>query len=380
MIRAAWISAFPLVSLLGLMGLAGCGSSCAAHGAPPVGDQGPKDAIKVDANSPRMKFIKIEPATESDASGAMTLTGKIAFDEDHTQRVASPLDGRATAILVKPGDTVRSGQPMVEMSSPDVAQLQADAQKAQQDMQIAERTVDRLRKLRVEGAVAEKDLAQAEADLHKTTSDTARTTAHLRSIGVSPTDPALGVALFARVAGTVVERNVLVGQEVRADAPSPLLTISNLETVWAYADVYEQDLGLVQPGATVAVHVAAYPGEAFPGTIGHLGDVVDPVSRTVKLRCVIPNKGSRLKPEMFAQIELTSSGGQKVVTIPSRAVLSDADHARVVVASDDNIFRLRVVQVGPELQGKVRVLDGLKAGERLVVDGALFLKNEIENR
>ena len=375
--RVAWISFAQLALTLSLTG---CASSCSAHGAPPPGDPGPEGAIRVDANSPRMKFIKVEAAEESDATSAMTLTGKVAFDEDHTQRVASPLDGRATAILVKAGDTVRIGQPLVEMSSPDVAQLQADAQKAQQDMQIAQRTVERLRKLRVEGAVAEKDLAQAEADLHKTTSDGARTTAHLRSIGISPTDPALGVALYARVAGTVVERNVLVGQEVRADAPSPLLTVSNLETVWTYADVYEQDLGLVQPGAKVVVRVPAYPGEAFPGTIGHLGDVVDPVSRTVKLRCVVPNPGGRLKPEMFAKVELTSSGGVKVVTIPARAVLSDADHSRIVVASDDGLYRLRVVQVGPEINGKVRVLEGLKPGERLVTEGGLFLKNEIENR
>src|ERR1019366_734563 len=93
----------------------------------------------------------------------------------------------------------------------------------------------------------------------------------------------------AQIAGTVVERNVLLGQEVRADATTPLLTITNLDTVWVLADVYEQDLGLVQTGAAVAVRVPAYPNQSFPGTIAHLGDVVDTTSRTVKLRCVVPN-------------------------------------------------------------------------------------------
>src|SRR5262249_11142038 len=158
---------------------------------------------------------------------------------------------------------------------------------------------------RSEGAVSDKDLVQAEADLNKAKSEAARASAHIRSLGISATDPTFAATIRAGVTGTVVERNVLVGQEVRADAVTPLITISNLETVWVRADVYEQDVALLQPGAAVAVHVAAYPGESFPGTIGHLGDVVDPTSRTVKLRCVVPNPNLRLKPEMFAKIDLT---------------------------------------------------------------------------
>jgi cobalt-zinc-cadmium efflux system membrane fusion protein len=304
----------------------------------------------------------------------------VAFDEDHTQRVASPLDGRATALLVKPGDKVTIGQALVELSSPQVAQLQADAQKAEQDLTLAQRTVERQRKLRADGATSEKELLQSEADLKKLTSDVGRATAQLRALGVSASDPTVGVALRARVAGTIVERNVLVGQEVRADASTPLLTITNLDVVWVLADVYEQDLGMVQEGVQVNVRVPAYPSEVFPGTVGHVGDVLDPQSRTVKVRCIVKNPDRRLKPEMFAKIELTESAGKKVLVVPSRAILSDADSSRIVVAGADNVYRLRVVQVGPEVGGKIRILDGVKAGERIVTDGALFLKNEIDNR
>jgi cobalt-zinc-cadmium efflux system membrane fusion protein len=207
-----------------------------------------------------------------------------------------------------------------------------------------------------------------------------RATAQLRALGVSASDPTVGVALRARVAGTVVERNVLVGQEVRADATTPLLTITDLDVVWVLADVYEQDLGLVQEGVGVNVRVPAYPVDAFPGTVGHVGDVLDPSSRTVKVRCIVKNPDRRLKPEMFAKIELVEASGKKVLVVPSRAILSDADHSRIVIAGDDNVYRLRTVQVGPEVGGKVRILDGAKAGEKLVTEGALFLKNEIDNR
>ncbi len=364
--------------ILAASSVAGCSKPAAAESG--EGASQKSDSLKLEPGSPRMKFIKVETLEDSNAAAVVTLTGRVAFDEEHTQRVSSPLDGRATSLLVKPGDKVKVGQSLIELSSPQVAQFQSDVQRANQDADIAQRTVDRAHKLRGDGAVSEKDLAQAEADLNKAKSEVARTAAHIRSLGISASDPTVAAALRAGVAGTVVERNILVGQEVRADAPLPLLTISNLETVWVLADVYEQDLGLVQAGAAVAVRVSAYPGEAFPGTIGHLGDVVDPTSRTVKLRCVVPNPGVRLKPEMFAKVELTETGGKKVLVVPSRAILNDSEHSRVVMATADNVFQMRVVQVGPETGGKVRILDGVKAGEKIVTEGALFLKNEIDNR
>jgi cobalt-zinc-cadmium efflux system membrane fusion protein len=367
--------------MLGLVAILGTG--CGRHAAAETPENAAAPApgtVVVEPGSARAKFIKVDAVQESDAAATVTLTGRVAFDEDHTQRVSSPLDGRATSLLVKPGDRVKVGQSLIELTSPQVAQFQSDAQKAQQDADIAQRTVDRAHKLHTEGAVSDKDLAQAEADLNKAKSEAARASAHMRALGISPSDPTVGVAIRAGVAGTVVERNVLVGQEVRQDATVPLLTISNLETVWVLADVYEQDLSLLSPGAAVNVKVAAYPGEAFPGTIGHLGDVVDPTSRTVKLRCVVPNPDSRLKPEMFAKIELTGTGGKKVIVVPSRAVLNDSEHSRVVVADADNLFRMRVVQVGPETGGVVRVIEGLRPGEHVVTEGALFLKNEIDNR
>jgi cobalt-zinc-cadmium efflux system membrane fusion protein len=339
----------------------------------------PKGSIQIEKGSPKVKFIKIETLQESDAAGTVQLTGRVTFDEDHTQRVSTPLDGRVTAVLVKPGDKVTLRQRLVLLSSPFVGQLQSDAQRAQQDLVLAQKTVDRAHKLKADGAISEKEVVQVETDLAKAKSAYGQTTTHLSALGVSATDPAVSVALYAQVAGTVVERNVLVGQEVRADAPLPLVTVSNLDTVWVFADVYEQDLGLVQEGGTVGVRVPAYPAEVFPGTIGHLGEVLDPLSRTVKLRCVVPNPGARLKPEMFAKVELTGATGKKVIVVPSKAILSDTQSSSVVVAGNDDIYTLRKVEIGGEVDGKVRVLSGLKAGERVVTDGAIFLKNEIDH-
>jgi cobalt-zinc-cadmium efflux system membrane fusion protein len=352
---------------------------CTARATPAAADERARDFIRLDPGSPRLNYVKVEVAQEMDAAPSVQLTGRIAFDEDHTQRVASPIDGRATRILVQLGDTVKNGQPLIELTSSQAAALQADVQKTEQDLSIAEKAVERANKLRLEGAISDKDAAQIDADFKKAKAEAARANAQLRLLSLPATGTNQNASIRARTSGTVVERNVLVGQEVRADAVTPLLTITDLGTVWVLADLYEQDLGVVGTGAAVRVHVPAYPGESFPGTVGHVGDVLDATTHTVKLRCVLSNPGNRLKPEMFARIELTSSGQRKAILLPSRAILTDSQHTRVIVATEGNVYRQRVVETGPEVDGKVRVLSGITPGERIVTDGAIFLKREMES-
>jgi len=360
---------------LGCLAVSGCSSKTT----PAMAAERSRESIRLEPGNPRLQFIKIETVKETDAAPVIRLTGKVGFDEDRTQRVASPIDGRATRILIELGDHVKAGQALLEIASPHVSEVQADAQKSLQDLDIATKALDRATKLKQEGAVSEKEAAQAEADFRKAKSESARTNAQLRSLSVSASDPTTTAAIRAQIPGTVVERNILVGQEVRADAAQPLLTISNLSVVWVMADVYEQDLSMVRKGDTVKIHVPAYPDKAFDGKVDYVGDVLDPVSRTVKLRCTVPNPDTRLKPEMFAKIELSDLGDKKAIVLPSSAVLTDSEHTRVFVSGNDHVYRQRIVTVGPEVDDHVRVLAGLNLGEQVVTDGAIFLKREMES-
>jgi cobalt-zinc-cadmium efflux system membrane fusion protein len=345
-----------------------------------LGQEAAADFVRYPPGKAPLGFIKIEAAHQAAGTTAVSLPGRVTFDEDRTQRVASPIDGRAVRIAVKLGDNVKAGQPLIQLWSPSVGQLQADAQKALSDLSLSEKSLDRVHKLQADGAIAEKEVAQAESDHRKAKSDLGRTSAQLKALGVSPTDPAVNVALRAQIPGTVVDRNVLVGQELRADQATPLLTISSLDTVWVLADVYEQDLGLVHEGDKVTVTVPAYPGDTFSGNVKHIGDVVDPSSRTVKIRCVIANPQHRLKPEMYAKVVVENLSDAKSIRIPSRAVLNEGDSSLVVVATEGETFRLRHVDVGPESDGFVRVLKGVIPGEMIVTDGAIFMKREIESQ
>jgi membrane fusion protein, heavy metal efflux system len=376
-----WVRPGLAAALVLAAAAAGCGKSHGEEGGDKTaGDEKSADFIRYAPGHAPLDFIKIETVKEVAGSTSVTLPGRVSFDDDHTQHVASPIDGRAVGILVKLGDHVRAGQPLIQMSSPNVGQLQADAQKAMSDLTVASKSIDRVHKLAADGAVAEKEVAQAESDFHKARSDYARSTVQLKALGVSPTDPAVGAALRAQIPGVVVERNVLVGQEVRADQATPLITVSSLDTVWVLADAYEQDLSLVAEGDGVTIRVPAYPGETFRGTVKHIGDVLDPTSRTVKIRCVASNPGHRLKPEMFAKVDVENTTGRKFITVSAKAVLNEGDKSVVIVATEGNVFRARRVDVGPETDGQVRILGGLTPGEKIVSDGAIFMKREIETQ
>ena len=282
------------IACAGLAAAAACGKARTEEEGGGAGTEKPRDFIRYDPGHVPLDFIKIATVAESSGATSVSLPGRVTFDEDHTQRVASPIDGRAVAILVKLGDRVRAGQPLVSLSSPSVGQIQAEAQKALSDLTLSEKSSERVHKLQAEGAVADKEVAQAEGDLRKARSDYGRATTQLKALGLSPSDPAVNAALRAQIPGVVVERNVLVGQEVRADQATALLTISSLDNVWVLADAYEQDLGLVQEGDLVSIEVPAYPGETFPGKVGHIGEVINPATRTVKIRCLVANPGQRI--------------------------------------------------------------------------------------
>jgi len=178
----------------------------------------------------------------------------------------------------------------------------------------------------------------------------------------------------------VVERTALPGSEVRADAAAPLVTISDLSRVWVLADVYERNLAYVKAGQTADLTVASYPGTVFKARIDHVGDVVDPQTRTVKIRLSAENREHRLKPEMFARVTLPLEGPHAAVTVPSSAVLTDGENNVVMVVTGENRFAKRNVEVGAQMDGRTTIISGVHPGERVVVEGALFLKAELENR
>jgi RND family efflux transporter MFP subunit len=187
------------------------------------------------------------------------------------------------------------------------------------------------------------------------------------------------VPVLSPIRGVVIERHVTDGQFVQSDS-NPLLAVADLSAVWVVGDVFERDLSLVMASDSTVITTTAYPGEQFDGRVDYVSDVIDPMTRTAKIRVSVPNPKGRLKPEMFAAIALGVGGSKRVLTVPAKAVFTEGGRSWVYVATSDRHFRRRLVDVDQDQGVNRRVRSGLRSGERVVTDGGLLLREEEEKR
>jgi len=345
----------------------------------PENDDDPKVAgqvIEYPASVRTLPGVVGQPV-KSGGDRMLSMPGRLVWNEDKTVRVASPFAGRVMDILVQPGTTVKAGQALAMLTSPDFGSAQADARKAAADGAVASKALARQRELYEAGIVAQKDLEQAQADNARAAADQQRTQAALRMYGASGGD---GVnqrfALRSPIDGLVVERNINPGMELRPDQQqdAPLFLITDPTTLWAQLDAAEADLGHFKPGVTVRLSSAAYPGETFTGTVVKIADYVDPASRSVKVRLSVPNADHRLKAEMFVTAKIQAASFQGI-SVPSKAVFLADNNNYVFVRTAPNKFERREVKLGVTMPGTAEVVEGLKEGDVVITDGNLYLQD-----
>jgi cobalt-zinc-cadmium efflux system membrane fusion protein len=360
--------------------LAGCGKT------PPPNAEAPSprvegDVITFAAGAPQLASFALEPAAR-EAAAPVSVTGRLAWNEDVTVRVFPPVGGRVVTLKGSVGARVAAGDVLAELSSPDFGQAQADAARAAADLAAAQRTKHRAARLYERGAAPRKDLDAADSDLARARAEASRTSARLARWGgdvASLADPARGPDQLFRLAsplpGVVVERNVNPGQEARPDAAAPLFVVTNPRSLWVWLDVTERDLVLLQPGDRLVVRSAAWPDRTFPGRLDLVGDALDPVTRTVRARGAVDNSEGLLKAEMYVTVEVSGKSARPATVVPARAILTDGVGRVCFVEAGAGRFRRTRVTVGAERDGKVPVFSGLPEGGRVVTDGSLLLSS-----
>jgi cobalt-zinc-cadmium efflux system membrane fusion protein len=347
------------------------------------------------------KAIETEIVTTAPISGAVTATGKIDVPEDRAAVIGPVNEGRIVKLYAGQGSKVRKGQKLADLESADIDQAEADYLKAVADaenakrsaaaeIKLAQQTYDRTKALYEKTVVPGKNLQSAEHDLevakataeNNAASTKATLTAarrHLLILGLNDAaidalanKPGLAAtfALNSPIDGTVVERNATIGATVGTDAN--VFKIIDTSRVWVDANVFEKDLPRIRVGQGVKLNVTAFPGTTFSGRVIFINSVVDPDSRTVKVRTEVPNPDGRLKPEMFANIEIITDVNSTAISVPQSAVLEDGGKSVVFVA-EGNTYKQRQVQLGIKNGDRVEIIDGLNAGDKVVVKGNYLL-------
>ncbi|RZT36748.1 efflux RND transporter periplasmic adaptor subunit [Cupriavidus agavae] len=373
--HAAALRKAAVVALCALA-LAACGKKEVADN-----DDDPKISGQTIAYPASVKTLPgiVGQPVQSGGDRMLNMPGRLVWNEDRTVRMASPFAGRVMEILVQPGASVKAGQPLAMLTSPDYGLAQADARKAAADSAVAAKSLARQRELYDAGIIAQKDFEQAQADSARAAADTQRTQAALRMYGAGGGDAVnQRFALRSPIDGLVVERNINPGMEVRPDQQpnAPLFLITDPTTLWAQLDAAEADLGLFKPGIDVELHSAAYPGEAFKGTVVKIADYVDPASRSVKVRLSVPNADRRLKAEMYVTAKVQAASFQGI-SVPSKAVFlaDNKNYVFVRTSAAPIVFERREVRLGVTLPGTTEVVSGLSAGDVVITDGNLYLQD-----
>ncbi len=323
-----------------------------------------------------VQVVTIEPTT---LNHTLRLTGTVAYNAFNTTPVITQVGGPVSRILVVPGQHVKAGEPMLDVSSPDYSQLLDAYLKAADASRLAEKNYSRAQDLYQHHAIAERDLEQAESDRTQARADLNAAEQGMKILGIkNPQDLAKApssalIPVLAPISGEVVERLVQPGQVVQA-GQTQAFTITDLSTVWVLANVYQTDLAYVRDGDNVVVETDAYPGK-FHGRISYVSPALDPNTRTLQARILVDNPGEKLKKDMYCTVTVTAGVLSNVVAVPNSSVLRDDNNQPFVyVATGQNQFGRRDVELGESQNGRTQITKGISVGDRVVGDGSLFLQ------
>jgi cobalt-zinc-cadmium efflux system membrane fusion protein len=329
------------------------------------------DKIVIPADSPLRSRIAFAPAATRTVGARISVPGQVEADPARTVAVLAPLSGRLAELKVGLGDRVAAGQVLAVIDSPDLAQAYDDEEKAADQLALAEKTLKRQQQQAI-GVASDHDLDQARSDYAQALAEHTRTSARLKDVGAEPADRRR-LVVRAPVAGSVTTLAAAQGAMIN-DPSQPLMTLSDLSTVWVTALVPEQSLGALSKGQAAEVTLDAYPGKVLSGKVAFLSDVVEPDSRRDKVRIAFANPELALKPNMFATVTLKGAEQTQVV-VPTSALLMNNDRTTLFVETGDWVFERRVVDLTLEEGLEVAVSSGVKPGEQVVVKGGILLND-----
>jgi len=355
----------------------------------------------------QLEGLKIHTVENLPFHGEQVTDGTIASNDDATTPVFSPYSGHVTKLLAKLGDNVAKGAPLMALEASEFVQGQNDLIAAasalsasQAQAKVAEAAEKRQHELYLAKGGAMKDWLQSQADLataqgnlHSAEVALAAARNRLRILGKSDEEiAALETAgpaqkmnpeavVRAPIAGTVIARQVGLGQNIEsaaAGASNPVYTVANLQTVWLLANVREADAPLMKPGSQVEVTVSAWPGRVFKAKLAWVGPTVDPNTHRLPVRAEIDNRDGALKPAMFASFRIATGDASSAPGVPDSAIVHEGEETRVFVLNGDGTIALRKIVIGRTSGDMVEAVSGLRAGEKVVSAGALFIDRAVE--
>lgn len=357
--------------------------------------------VRLSAELQKTGGVAVVPVERRSVPITFRANGRLVSDEEKTHKVGAIVDGRVVRIYVNIGDRVRKGQVLARLHSHDIHESRSSYQKAKLELArletqrtYVEKNRDRTRRLLDLKAASQEQFDHAESELKTILAaiesaklEVVRTRLHLEEFleinAEEHPDHKPGefeheddtAPVKAPADGIVLSRTVSSGSVAKPG--DDLFVISDLSSIWMLAAIPEENMARIRPGMNAQVLVRAFDDRAFPGRVTRIGDQLDPATRTVQARIVLPNPRGELKPEMYATVEIASPGTGEALYVPQESIQEMNGHSIVFVAGQPGRFHVRPVQTGSRTDGTIAIVSGLAAGDRVVSRGAFLLKSEM---
>lgn len=374
-------TAFCSVLALLLFNLSGCkhGGDTSSEGPQPVTVQevGGSNAVHVEGGE---RFSLVD-ASLMQVQSQLQVTGSVSPDVSREIPVLSLANGRVVALHVGLGNTVRKGELVMEVQSPDVTTAFDAYLKAVNDEHLTDVVLERDKLLFDKGAIAKAQLDMAQNGEDDAKADLTAAEQQLKILGVDKKKPGETVRVYAPASGVVISQNVTAAGAagISYAGSGGSLTIADLSHVWVICDVYENDLASVRMGQKVDLRINAFPGKVFSGTISDIGAQLDPSLRTAKVRIQVENPGGLLRLGMFATGTIAGSKATSQTAVPASAVLQLHDRSYVFEPVSKDTFKKVEIKTGATLAGGLVQVQGIGAGQK-VVENALDLENTADQQ
>ncbi|MBS1782076.1 MAG: efflux RND transporter periplasmic adaptor subunit [Bacteroidetes bacterium] len=310
----------------------------------------------------------------------LSLSGEVNFNENSVIKIFPRGSGQVLESKVSLGDKVRRGQVLAVIRSADVAGNYADLNSTTADVMIAKRQLDNTEGLYQNGIASEREFTEAKENYQKALSAKNKVVSAININGGGNSNANGQYILTSPIDGYVVEKKINAGDFIRPDNGENLFTISDLKDVWVMANVYETDIPKVRQGYSVKVIPSAYGDKVLYGKIDQVSQVIDPQSKAMRVRIVLPNNDMLLKPDMFVRVVVSNVEGTRALCIPSKSLISQEGKNYVVIYNSKNDLKVSEVSVLHTVNNQTFVGGGVEAGQWLVTDKQLFIFNELVSK
>jgi cobalt-zinc-cadmium efflux system membrane fusion protein len=369
-----------------LSGLAATGCHKSQAAAEPAPSQPPPGEVWLSQQQVVDGKIDVQVVTDQDVDDTILTSGRVALDDLRSGHIFSPVTGRVVKIEAQLGQRVKKGDPLATLESPDIGNTVSDVHKAEADLIAAQHDYERKKDLFEQKAGSAADLEAAEDSYRKAKAEIERARQKQALLRVGNADAVTQMyTLTSPIDGEVLMRNINPGIEVQGQysggATQELFTVGELDKVWVLADLYEMDISRVHVGTPADVTVVAYPDKVFKGQVDWVSGMLDPSTRTAKVRCTFDNPERLLRPEMYATMQI-SVDQKRALAIPRNALLRLGEYKVVFVQVGDDPGRVRFRRVPVDVdEGEaspwLEVKHGLESGQKVVVNGAILLSQKL---